>query len=254
MKTFIVLLVAFLTLTSCGIIKNLTGSKEDKKDEKSEKKEQVKTEEKSEDKTASKENTSASGSTNEIIMKDFDKNDLPSGVKYEGNIFSGKRWSDKNGENIIILTTTKLHSSGKKGYDDEYERSKELFAYQYIKKSDGWSQLWKVNDFIASCPVDVTLEFVEGTLRVTDINNNGIGETTFLYKMACRGDVSPCDMKLIMHEGETKYALRGQMRLFVDGGWHGGDYKIDKSFDDAPSGFLDLAKEMWYKFKTEKLN
>lgn len=254
MKTLIVLLVAFFTLTSCGIIKNLTGSKEENKDEKSEKKEQAKTEVKSEEKTVPKENTSASGSTNEIIMKDFNKNDLPSDVKFEGNIIGGKRWSDKNGENIIILTTTKLHSSGKKGYDDESERGKELYAYQYVKKSEEWSQLWKVNDFINSCPVDVTLEFIEGSLKVTDINKNGIGETTFLYKMACRGDVSPCDLKLIMHEGEAKYALRGQMRLFVDGKWYGGDYKIDKSFDDAPSGYLEYAKEMWSKFKTEKLN
>jgi hypothetical protein len=254
MKTLVVLLIAFFTLTSCGIIKNLTGSKEEKKEEKTEKKEQVKTEEKTEEKTESKGNTSTGGSTNEIIMKDFDKNDLPSDVKFQGGIINGKRWSDKNGENIVILTLTKEHSSGKKGYDGEDEKNKELFAYQYVKKSDDWSQLWKVNDFINNCPVDLTLEFLGGSLTVTDLDKNGIGETTFLYKMACRGDVSPCDLKLIMHEGETKYAIRGVMKLYVDGGWHGGEMKVDKSFDSAPSGFLDYAKEQWNKFKTEKLN
>jgi hypothetical protein len=253
MKIFIVLLVAFFTLTSCNIIKNLTGSKEEKKEEKSEKKEEVKKEAKSEEKTETKENVS-SGNTDEIIMKDFNKNDLPSDVKYQGSVISGKRWSDKNGENIIILTTTKEHSTGKKGYDDEYERAKELYGYQYVKKSDGWSQLWKVNDFIKDCPVDLTLEFIGGSLMVTDLNNDGVAETTFLYKMACRGDVSPCDLKLIMHEGETKYAIRGTMKIFVDNRWYGGDYKVDKFFNEAPSGFLEYAKEQWNKFKTEKLN
>ncbi|MBI5402145.1 MAG: hypothetical protein HY959_01980 [Ignavibacteriae bacterium] len=253
MKTFIVLLIAFFTLSSCGLIKNLTGSKEETKEEKPEKKEQLAKEEKQEEKNVSQGNTSTGGS-DEIIMKDFDKNDLPSDVKYQGSIFNGKRWSDKNGENIIILTTTKEHSSGTKGFDGEFERSKELYGYQYVKKSDGWSQLWKINDFIEKCPLDLTLEFIGGSLSVTDLNKNGIGETTFLYKMTCRGDVSPCDMKLIMHEGETKYAIRGVMKMYVDNRWYGGDYKVDKSFNDAPSGFLDYAKEQWNKFKTEKLN
>jgi len=256
MKISIVLLVAFFTLTSCGIIKNLTGTKEEKKEEKTEKKEEVKkdtrTDEKTEEKTDAKENVSTGGK-DEIIMKDFNKNDLPSDIKYQGSVINGKRWLDKSGENIVILTTTKEHSTGKKGYDDEFERAKELYGYQYVKKSDGWSQLWKINDFINNCPVDVTLEFIGGSLTITDLNSDGIGESTFLYKMACRGDVSPCDMKLIMHEGETKYAIRGTMKLFVDGSWHGGEMKVDKSFDGAPSGFLEYAKEQWNKFKTEKL-
>ena len=258
MKIFIVLLVAFFALTSCNIIKNLTGSKEEKKSEEiADKKEEVKKEEskeeKTEEKTESNENKSTGG-TDEIIMKDFSKSDLPSDVKYQGSIISGKRWSDKNGENIIILTTTKEHSTGKKGFDGEFERAKELYGYQYVKKSEGWSQLWKINDFVKDCPLDLTLEFIGGSLTVTDLNNDGVAETTFLYKMACRGDVSPCDLKLIMHEGETKYAIRGIMKMYVDNRWYGGEYKVDKSFNDAPSGFLEYAKEQWNKFKTEKLN
>jgi hypothetical protein len=249
MKTFIVLLIAFFTFTSCGIIKNLTGSKEEKIDEKTEKKEEVKKEEK----TEAKENVSTGGQ-DEIVMKNFDKKDLPSDVKYTGNIINGKRWLDKSGENIIILTTSAEHKSNKKNYDGEYARSKELFAYQYVNKSGSWSQLWKVNDFINDCEFDVTLEFFEGSLTITDLNKNGIGESTFLYKMACRSDVSPCDMKLIMHEGDVKYAIRGTMKIFVDNKWYGGEYKVDKSFNDAPSGFLEYAKEQWNKYKIEKLN
>lgn len=258
MKTFIVLLIAFFTLTSCSLIKNLTGSKEEKKAEQiTEKKDDVNKDESKDEKTEEKkeaEGNVSGGKTDEIIMKDFSKNDLPSDIKYQGNIVTGKRWSDKNGENIIILTTTKEHGSKKKGYDYEESRSKELYGYQYVNKSDGWSQLWKINDFINDCPLDLTLDFFGGSLTVTDLNNNGVAETTFLYKMSCRGDVSPCDMKLMMHEGDDKYAIRGTMKLFVDGKWWGGDYKVDKSFNDAPSGFLDYAKEQWNKFKTEKLN
>jgi hypothetical protein len=253
MKTFIILLVAFFTLTSCGIIKNLTSSKEDKKEEKTEKKEEAKKDTKTEEKTDAKENVSTGGK-DEIIMKDFDKNDLPSDINYSGKIISGKRWTDKYGENIAILTTTTEHKSNKRGYDGEYARSKELYAYQYVNKSGSWSQLWKVNDFINDCEFDVTLEFIGGSFSITDLNNDGVGESTFLYKMACRSDVSPCDMKLIMHEGDVKYAIRGTMKIFVDNKWYGGEYKVDKSFNEAPSSFLEYAKEQWNKYKTEKLN
>ena len=248
MKIFIVLLVAVFTFTSCGIIKNLTGSKEDKKEEKTETKVEVKKVEK----TEAKENVSTGGN-DEIIMKDFNKNDLPADIKYQGNIINGKRWSDKNGDNIVILTLTKEHNTGKV-YNDDYKRSKELYAYQYVNKSGDLSQLWKVNDLISECSEDLTLEFLGCSLSVTDLNKDGVGETTFIYKMACRGDVSPCDMKLIMHEGETKYAIRGIMKLYTYDAWYGDKMNVDNSFDSAPSGFLDYAKEQWNKFKTEKIN
>ena len=249
MKTLVVFLIAFFTLTSCGLIKNLTGSKEEKKDGKTEKKEEVKTEEKKEPiESVSK------GGSDDIVVKDFNKSDLTSDIKYQGSIVSGKRWTDKNGENIVILTLTKIHNSKKDSFNGDYSHAQELYAYQYVKKSEGWSQLWKINDFIEDCPLDLTLEFIGGSLSVTDLNKNGIGETTFLYKMACRGDVSPCDLKLMMHEGDIKYAIRGTMKLKVQNESYGGEYKVDKSFDSAPKGFLDYAKEQWEKYKTEKLN
>jgi hypothetical protein len=258
MKTFVVLLIAFFTLTSCGIIKNLTGSKEEKKaedvkDKKEEVKKDTKTEENTDEKTESNEKVS-SGRTDEIIMKDFNKSDLPSDIKYQGGIITGKRWTDKNGENIIILSLTKEHNTKKTSYSDEYMRSKELCGYQYVKKSEGWSQLWKINDFVSDCEFDITLDFIGGSLSITDLNKNGIGESTFLYRLSCRSDVSPSSMKLIMHEGESKYAIRGTMKIYEANRWYGGEYKVDKSFDEAPSGFLDYAKEQWKKNNVEKFN
>lgn len=254
MKTFIVLLIALFTLTSCGLIKNLTNPKDEKKSEENKnQKEEVKKEESKEEKIGSGGNPT-SGSTDEVIIKDFNKSDLPSDVKYQGSIVTGKRWTDKNGENILILTITKEHNTKKTSYSDEYMRSKEFYGYQYVKKSDSWTQLWKVNDFVNDCEFDITLDFIGGSLTVTDLNKNGIGESTFLYKLTCRSDVSPSDMKLIMHEGESKYAIRGTMKIFEGNRWYGGEYKVDKSFNDAPSGFLEYAKEQWKKNNEEKFN
>ena len=51
----------------------------------------------------------------------------------------------------------------------------------------------------------------------------------------------------MMHENKNKYALRGYTYIkVVDAG---GDYKVDAAFNDAPSSFLDYAKQQWKKHK-----
>ncbi|GEM_PF-245636 len=250
MKKIVLLLITFLLLTSCGIIKKITGSKTEK--------EVVKLPDKVEEtkKEPEKNETSVSKpeeSTNDIIIKEFYKNDIPSEIKYSGNIITGKRWTDKNGENIILLTKTEPERVKAKQPDfEDYVWESELFAYQFVKSNDTYTQLWKINDFIKDCPFDLTLDFIPNSLSITDLDKNGIAESTLLYKMACRSDVSPSDLKLIMHEGENKYALRGTMLVNEQGFKSGGDYKIDKSFESAPSSFLEYAKKQWNEYKREK--
>lgn len=174
----------------------------------------------------------------------YETSDIPKSVKYSGKIVGGAKWEDKNGFNVLIICETDETEKGD-------ERSKELFAYQYIIEGENAKLLWKVNDFIKDCPFDVTLSYIPKSLSITDIDNNSIAENTFLYKLSCRSDVSPNDMKLIMHEGDKKYAIRGQMLLQMGNEKYGGDMKIDPSFNNAPNGFLDYAKNQWSKFKNE---
>jgi hypothetical protein len=176
----------------------------------------------------------------------YETGKLPASVKYDGKIVSGARWEDKNGQNVLIVCQTDEKTSGD-------FRAKELFAYQYILNGEDSKQLWKINDFIKECPVDVILSLIPGSITVTDINRDGVAENTFLYRMSCKGDVSPDDMKLIMHEGENKYAIRGSMILVMDGKKYGGEMKPDQAFDKGPSGFFSYALEQWKKFETEKV-
>ena len=177
----------------------------------------------------------------------YDAGKLPPGIKYDGKIVASAKWTDNNGENYIIVTETEEKNQ------NADNRMKELFAYQYVVNGDGMKQLWKINDFIKDCPVDITLQYMPKSLSVTDLNKNGIAETTFLYRMSCKGDVSEDDMKLMMHEGETKYAIRGSMKLKMAGETYGGKMNVDASFDKAPKEFLNYAKQEWNKFQTEKI-
>jgi hypothetical protein len=60
----------------------------------------------------------------------------------------------------------------------------------------------EVNDFIKDCMVDIDAAFKKNSLKVTDLDKNGIAEIWVMYEMACKGDVSPSDLKIIMYEGK----------------------------------------------------
>ncbi len=72
-----------------------------------------------------------------------------------------------------------------------------------------------------------------------------------MYKTTCHGDVSPCDMKIIMYENNQKYAVRGESRVQVgvlDNGekqFIGGEYKLDENFKKGPKVFKEFAQKLW---------
>lgn len=244
-KILILLLLSFIFFT-CG------KKDEDLRTTKPETKKQEPTETETTEKP-----TGQSESNADIDELPFDKNNLPKEIVYTGNIVTGKRWKDDNGENITIICTTKEKVSR-----DEYSESvltKEIYAYNYANSGGKFAQLWKMSDFVKECPFDITLEYKENSLSLTDIDKNGIAEITFMYMNDCRSDVSPGSLKLMMYENKTKYALRGESRIDIEGeeeGYasihEGGKYEIDKSFKSAPAGFLDYAKSHWQKYMREK--
>lgn len=188
----------------------------------------------------------------QISVKQLDLTKLPKGIKYEGKIKTAVRWVDSLDDNIAILTETGIYQSKKFKHESDGADA-ELFAYHYIVKGDSAFQTWRVYDFISDCPVDIEAKFIKNSFQVTDLNKDGVSEIWIMYKTACHGDVSPCDMKIIMYQGQQKFAIRGQNRVFGgtdDRGkksYIGGDYKYDKAFADGPKEFFEFAKKLWDK-------
>jgi hypothetical protein len=54
----------------------------------------------------------------------------------------------------------------------------------------------------------------------------------------------------MMHEGATKYAIRGATKVTEDGG--GGEMNVDPAFKAANPLFRSFAVENWKKFVVEK--
>ncbi|UYZ61901.1 hypothetical protein OIS53_12920 [Hymenobacter weizhouensis] len=158
----------------------------------------------------------------------------------------------------------------------EPEHYVELFARQYVRRAGRWQELWRLQDAVHNCPFDMWLGPLPGATSVTDLDHDGQTETTLVYKLTCRSDVSPSQLKLIMREGPAKYALRGYTVVQVDSvpisqrapanpccldtlgkrqleapeGYllTAGRYETEKEFRAAPPAFLRFARQQWRKW------
>jgi hypothetical protein len=203
----------------------------------------------------------AAASPSQIQILGFTPKALPEEIHYKGKVVAGARWLDKKGENLVLLCETGSFQSpvsprSKNNPYGEWGRAAELHAYHYTKTKGKWTRLWKLKDSVKICPYDLEAAFLPNSLTITDLDNNGIAESTLLYKLGCRSDVSPLQLKLIMHEGKAKYALRGETRVRLGGPDEkvGGQKTTDPAFRQAPRVFLDYAVQQWNAFVEEKFN
>jgi len=193
-----------------------------------------------------------------LVVNKIDSTQFPASIKYEGFIKNAVRWKDKSGDNIVITTETGIYRNEKLKHEFEDGSDAELYAYHFTLSNNVATQTWRVKDFIADCPVDITASFVKNTFKITDLNKNGIAEVWLMYKTICHGDVSPSNMKIIMYEGNNKYAMRGENKVQVGSdvndkaSFIGGEYKLDANFKNGSKIFKQYAQNLWKENLMEK--
>lgn len=139
------------------------------------------------------------------------ENEIPDDIELKGELLSAKSWEDANGQNIIVVTLLGPEYS----LDDNEEvlSNAEIFAAQYLKETDQYKQIWDIYDVSEDCRFDFWMGLVNEPF-ITDLNRDGTTESTLIYRMACRSDISPSDMKVVMmHPGDKKMILRGRTAL-----------------------------------------
>jgi len=190
-------------------------------------------------------------SLGQIKVTMLDKKDVPSSIKYVGHIVNAAKYTDNDGDHLVITTETGKTPSKDKDFDG---KDAALYAYHYKVTGDSYKQTWQVYDFIKDCGFDIFVGFIRNTFAITDLNKDGHAEVWLMYNVVCKSDVSPSPMKIIMHEDEKKYAIRGENRVdegtSTEGGKHtflGGKYVCDDAFKTAPPVFRNYAADLWNK-------
>jgi hypothetical protein len=208
----------------------------------------------------------------------LNKSEIPAEIKLEGQIIESIKWKDNSGENVFIIT--KLGPGVHKDEFGEEVHSAFIHATHYTNSNGrAFSELWRNREKEAGCGFDITCDMLPGSLTLTDLDGDGITEVKYQLALACRSDVSPAYMKLIMHEGNESYTLSGNMWIAYSPEirydvtaenvnleklppLNSGDsqllrtfgrYESEKSFNNAPAAFLEFARAEWLKYSIEKL-
>jgi hypothetical protein len=179
------------------------------------------------------------------------KKDIPATIHFVGHIINSVRYTDNRGDHIILTTETGIVQT-KDSAGSGFSKA-DLYAYHYDIKDNKQIPNWQLNDFVKDCPVEIAASYISNTFAITDLNNDGVAEVWLMYKTVCRGDVSPANMKIIMHEGMKKYAVRGTNKVKLsDKEFYGGAYTLDETFKSGPKVFRQYALQLWNKSLMEK--
>lgn len=210
-----------------------------------------------------------------ILVKELTENLLPKELKFKGECIEAKNWSDINGENILLISRLGPYTAPSKAINGALASNIELFAYQFLLAGSKPVLLWEFSDSVKNCHVDMFMGLLPNSTIITDLNKNGLTETTIIYRKSCRGDVSPSDMSILIFEGKKLYRLKGQMysrdalgkpdesfqcdlsksdlekynkKTFEYFKAQIGRYENENEFTDAPDVFLSFARKKWREF------
>ena len=179
------------------------------------------------------------------------KTGLPAAIKYKGEFTDAIQYADKEGIHIVLTTEDILATPAD---DNENVYTGSLHAYSYLEKANGLTLSWQLNDDAGPCGADLDARYRAGSLAVTDLDQNGVCEVWLIYRVSCHGYQTPSPMKVIMHEGSGKFAMRGMAKLklkVTPVQYKGGDYTFDEAFNAGPEAFRHYAKALWVRNQDE---
>lgn len=199
----------------------------------------------------------ASSSESSFKIDTLMYDEIPKDLNFRGTVVTTLNWEDGQGEKILILS--KSGSFDWKDFEESpstgftIQDKSELFAYLFLKPSGShfYKKLWRMYDFTECFGVDMYAGFKSTATTITDLDKDGIAEVAIPYVLFCRGGMDPGIMKIIMYEGNTKYALRGETTICRDGEvLYGGEYKAD-DLTIKNDVFHDFLKQRWETHKCE---
>lgn len=184
-----------------------------------------------------------------LSVAEIPAGELPGGLDYDGNLIAARRWKDQMGDNVLLLTLADP-IAGPCNPETNCGVNQDMYGYHYLVGGGaGHTLVWRTNDFIRDCELDMEFAVRPDPVSVTDLDGDGIAESTYMYMMACRGDVSPGTLKLIMHEGAAKYAVRGFAELNAGPMHVPSEMTLDRAFDQAPPAFRTFAIGHWRRYQ-----
>ncbi len=179
--------------------------------------------------------TSASMAQN-LHYKSFSAATMPAVIKTQikGQLNAGLRWSDRLGENYAVFSTVSAKDNSV------------FLQAKHFTVAKGKATLVRFIRELRACPdFDNVTRFVDSSIGVTDLDDDGYGELSFVYFTDCVSDVSPYAAKLMLLEKGQKFPIRGFVKHVFGGHTAPSEYKLGHEFKNAPPVFKAFALKLW---------
>ena len=170
-------------------------------------------------------------------------------ASYTFPVMSGKlvrliRYRDAAGDMLLVATQSPVYRTPPAQSPDYPTENQEIEASAYRLLPDGSAKhAWSVRDHVRRCDLETSAAFRPDLIEVTDVNGDGVAEVWLPYVLSCRSDPGPAAAKIIMREGDRKYAVRGETQYREGSRFIGGDGKLD--MEGASPEAVTYAKRIW---------
>jgi hypothetical protein len=130
---------------------------------------------------------------------------LQAGLRTKGAPVEAWSWSDANGRNVLLTTKTVDRREG------SVVRAATLHVYHAagLGRSPRMLLTPLRDPGTVPCDLEFNLDFVPGSIQVTDADGDGYGEASVGWWSSCRGDPGPERIKLALVTKGTYSILRG---------------------------------------------
>ncbi len=173
-----------------------------------------------------------------IHVYPVNKKYLPEDVKFTGNFDAAVTWSEPTGNRYLIVSSIIKSIEEKSSFH--------VKQYREDKEANRRILEWDINDYAGPlCAWD----FIERSLQVLDLDNDGEMESMFMYRKGCDG-LDPQETKLMLFSKGEKMALRGSFAMDEN---QDDEYVVGKEFTDKPSLFKNVAIRHWEHYAEEEI-
>lgn len=166
---------------------------------------------------------------------------LPAGLEVNGEVDTVLHWTDREGEKYLVISELTKGEFFSEGYQAQLWASCHL-----VMDDDGLETLWEIKEFnqeIWEAPA-----YINRSVRLSDVDEDGIGETLFLYEIAPDG-LDPSIVKLMFHVKGQKYAIRGQLAAEAESFADQEEKNFDPSFSELAPELKDYASQQWDDYR-----
>ena len=165
-----------------------------------------------------------------------------SNLSYKGNFQKGYVWEDALGKNYLIISGSPSKQDIESIHPEQREEGflvDKLYGYHYVDSKEETRLLWDIKEYSSEGGYIWVDE-----LSITDLDNDDIVETCIAYDSK--------QIKVIMHESDKKYAIRGNIQSASDEygeAYNKWDYEMygRDSFHNANETFKAHALNLWKK-------